>query len=124
MNIETQADIERLMIERNISLVFKPSVTEQPDGTWVALYPGAQWSVSGRDAQQARQRLHDEQLARMRDPATLDWKIEAVRRHFSEDGPVEGVYALDNDITDHVLDVGTPAALGAAVRAIEQQRRR
>lgn len=122
MNVETQADIERLMIERNVSFVFKPSVTEQPDGTWIARYPGAQWSVRGSDAQQARQRLHDEQLARMRDPAACDWKIEAVRQHFSE-GPVEGVYALDNDITDRVLDVGTPGALEAAVAAIEQQRR-
>ncbi|ETZ29188.1 hypothetical protein L843_5503 [Mycobacterium intracellulare MIN_061107_1834] len=42
--------------------------------------------MRGRDAQQARQLLHDEQLARMRDPAARDWKIEAVRQHFSE-GP-------------------------------------
>ncbi|EUA17378.1 hypothetical protein I552_0579 [Mycobacterium xenopi 3993] len=46
MKIETQADVERLMAERNISFVFRPSITEQPDGTWIACYPGADWSVS------------------------------------------------------------------------------
>ncbi|WP_168710598.1 hypothetical protein [Mycobacterium intracellulare] len=123
MEIETQADIERLMVERNVSFVFKPAVTEQSDGTWVARYPGADWSVSGKDADQARQRLHDAQLAQMGDPDRRDWKITAVRQYLSH-GPGEGVYALDNDITDRVLDDGTPAALDAALAAIEQQRRR
>lgn len=53
MNVETQADIERLMVERKISFVFRPCITEQPDGTWVALYPAADWSVIGRDADDA-----------------------------------------------------------------------
>lgn len=123
MDIETQADIERLMVERNVSFVFRAVVTEQPDGTWVARYPGAQWSVRGRDAQHVRQLLLDEQIARMRDPSERDWKIAAVRQHFSQ-GPIDGVYVLDNNTVDHVLDAGTSDALDAALATVEQRRRR
>ncbi|CQD24577.1 hypothetical protein BN1232_06270 [Mycobacterium lentiflavum] len=119
MNVETQADIERVMVQRNVSFVFRPSVTEQADGNWIARYPGADWSVSGRDADEARQRLHAEQLSRMGDSTHADWKIEAVRQYL-ENGPIDGVYALDNDTVDRVVDAGTPAALDAAVAAIDQ----
>jgi len=114
MKIESQADIERLMVERNISFVFRPSVDKQPDGTWVARYPCADWSVTGRHSDEARQRLHAEQFSRMREPDHSDWKVEAVCQHFAE-GPVNGVYELDNDIADRVIDAGTQAALDAAV---------
>ncbi|UQB93086.1 MULTISPECIES: hypothetical protein [Mycobacterium] len=114
MNVETQADIERLMVERKISFVFRPCITERPDGTWVARYPAADWSVTGRDADEARQRLHAEQLARIRDPNRSDWKVDAVRRHFAE-GPLDGVYELDNAVADRVIEAGTQAALNAAV---------
>lgn len=121
MNVETQADIERLMVERKISFVFRPCITEQSDGTWVARYPAADWSVTGRDVDEARECLRAEQLTRMRDPSYSDWKIEAVRQHFAA-GPVDGVYELDNDIADCVVDTGTQAALDAAVAAIERRR--
>lgn len=116
MRVESQADIERVMVERKVSFVFRPSVTEQSDGTWVARYPGADWSVSGRDADEARQRLHAEQLSRMGDSTYTDWKIEAVRQYL-EDGPIDGVYALDNHTVDRVVETGTRAALDAAVAA-------
>lgn len=119
MIVETQADIERVMVERNISFVFKPSVTEQPDGSWIARYPGADWSVSGGDAAEARQRLHAEELARMGDSTHADWKIEAVRQYL-EKGHLEGVYALDNGTVDQVVDAGTSAALDAALAAVER----
>ncbi|EUA36335.1 hypothetical protein I549_1923 [Mycobacterium avium subsp. avium 2285 (R)] len=123
MKIETQADVERLMAERNISFVFRPSITAQPDGTWIARYPGADWSVSGRDAEEARRALHAEELTRMRDPNNADWKVEAVRRHLTE-GPIDGVYQLDNETADRVIDDGTQAALDAEIAAIDQQRER
>ncbi|EUA65509.1 hypothetical protein I553_10806 [Mycobacterium xenopi 4042] len=84
VKIENQADVERIMAERNISFVFRPSITAQPDGTWIARYPGADWSVSGRDADEARRRLHAEELTRMRDPNHSEWKVNAVRRHLTE----------------------------------------
>ncbi|WP_442931917.1 hypothetical protein [Mycobacterium sp. 050134] len=118
-DIESQADIERLMVERNISFVFRLSVTEQPDGTWVARYPGSDWSVVGRGSDEARQRLHAEQLARMRDPNLSDWKVDAVRRHFAG-GPVDGLYELDNAFADRVIEVGTQAALDAALPSVSR----
>lgn len=121
MRIETQADVERVMLERNVSFVFRPCITEQPDGSWNACYPGAQWSVSGRDADEARNRLHAEELTRMRDPNHSDWKVEAVRRHLNE-GPIEGVYELDNATADRVVDEGTQAALDSELAAIDQRR--
>ncbi|MCA4734127.1 hypothetical protein H8Z64_07185 [Mycobacterium avium subsp. hominissuis] len=114
MQIQSQADIERLMIERNVSFVFRPSVAELPDGTWVARYPAADWSVMGCCSEEARQRLHAEQLSRMRGANHSDWKVEAVVRHFAE-GPVTGVYELDNAVADSVIEAGTQEALDAAV---------
>lgn len=119
MKIESQTDVERVMAERDISFVFRPLMTEQPDGSYVARYPGADWSVTGPDSDQARTRLRDEELARIGDPTTADWKINAVRLHLSE-GPIDGVYELSNETADRVIDAGTPAALDAEIAAIER----
>lgn len=121
VKIENQADVERIMAERNISFVFRPSITAQPDGTWIARYPGADWSVSGRDADEARRRLHAEELTRMRDPNHSEWKVNAVRRHLTE-GPIDGVYELDNETADQVINAGTQAALDAEISAIDHRR--
>lgn len=120
MDVETQADIERVMVERNVSFVFKPCIIEQPDGSWLARYPGADWSVSGGDETAARQRLRAEQLARMGDSTHVDWKIQAVRQYL-ENGHADGVYVLDNDTVDQVIDAGTSAALDAAVAAVDHR---
>lgn len=121
MRIETQADVERVMMDRNMSFVFRPCITEQPGGSWNAFYPGAGWSVSGRDADEARSRLRAEEFTRMRDPNHADWKVEAVRRHLTE-GPIEGVYELDNATADRVVDEGTQAALDTEIAAIDRRR--
>jgi hypothetical protein len=122
VTIETQADVERLMIERNVSFVFDPLLTEQPDRTWVARYPGTDWSVIGHSSDDARARLRAEELNRMTNPGASSWKINAVRQHV-EHGPIAGVYELDNDAADRIIQDGTPAALAAEIAAIEQQRR-
>src|SRR5258708_32829173 len=106
MKVETPADIERLMVERNISLVFGPSVTVQPDGSWAACYQAADLSVRGHDADEARQRLYAEQLTRMRDPNHSDWKVEAVLRHLA-DVPIDGDYEGNNGVADQLIDAGT-----------------
>jgi hypothetical protein len=43
MTIETQADVERIMLDRGVSFVFQPVLTEQPGGGWIAHYPAADW---------------------------------------------------------------------------------
>lgn len=123
MKIETQADVERVMAERNISFVFRPVITEQPDGTCNARYPGATWSATGSDPDEARRQLRAEELARIQDPANADWKVEAVRRHLAE-GPIDGVYELDNQTADQVIDAGTLEALDDEIATIERQRSR
>lgn len=122
MTIETQADVERLMIERNVSFVFEPLLTEQPDRRWVARYPGTDWSVTGHSSDDARGRLRSEELNRMTSSEASSWKINAVRQHI-EHGPIAGVYELDNDTADRIIQGGTPAALAAEIAAIDQRRR-
>jgi len=114
--ITTQADVERIMIERNVTFVFKPLITEQPDGTWTARYPGADWSVTGDTEADARAQLRAEELRIIDTPAATDWKINAVREHF-ENGPVPGVHVLDNAAADRALAAGTPEAMSAEIAA-------
>ncbi|EUA17379.1 hypothetical protein I552_0580 [Mycobacterium xenopi 3993] len=47
--------------------------------------------------------------------------MEAVRRHLTE-GPIDGVYELDNETADRVIDDGTQAALDAEIALIDQER--
>lgn len=86
MNIHSRDDMADLMRERGVSFVFTPVVAEQPDGTWVAHYPGAEWEVTADDAETARLRLRAAEQDRMRDPAGSDWQVAAVRKYLTE-GP-------------------------------------
>lgn len=116
MAIETQEDIERIMLERNVAFHFETLLTEQPEGSWVARYPGADWSVTGSDKEQAGQRLRAEILQRIGTPDAHKWKINAVRRHI-ENGPIVGVYEIPNADFDRAVEVGTTEALDAVLAA-------
>jgi hypothetical protein len=120
VTIRTQADVERIMVERNVSFVFDPLISQQPDGAWLARYPGADWSVTADNADEARAQLRVEELRRMSDPEASSWKINAVRLHV-EHGPVDGVYELDNTAADRAIQAGTPAALDAEIAAIKHR---
>lgn len=119
MAIETQEDVERIMLERDVAFHFDPLLTEQPDGSWVARYPGADWSVTGSDKEQAGQRLRAEILQRIGTPDAHKWKINAVRHHI-ENGPIVGVYEIPNADFDRAVEVGT----GAVDAALEAARNR
>jgi hypothetical protein len=121
MAIETQADVERIMLVRDISFVFQP-VVEQRDGGWVARYPAADWHATGDTAGQARARLREQELQRMGTPAATEWKIAAVRQHV-EDGPIPGVYELDNAAAGRAIDAGTTEAMNAALASAAVKRR-
>lgn len=121
MTIETQADVERIMLDRNVSFVFQPVLTEQPDHTWIARYPGADWHTTGDTADQARARLRDKELQQIGTPEATDWKINAVRQHI-EHGPIPGVYELDNTAADRALAAGTPEAMNTEIAALQRRQ--
>ena len=68
--------------------------------------PATRAPIGQSSADEARRRLHAEQLTRMRDPNYSDWKVQAIRQHFAE-GPIDGVYELDNVVADRVVDDGS-----------------
>ncbi|WP_293003779.1 hypothetical protein [Mycobacterium sp.] len=117
MTITTQADVERIMIDRDISFHFQPLVAEQEDGSWTAAYPGADWNVTGATADEARAQLRAEELQRIGTAEAASWKVNAVRQHI-EQGPIPGVYELDNAAADDAIAAGTTAAMNAAIAAL------
>lgn len=74
--------------------VVRPLVTDQGDGTWRAAYPESDWFVTGTSAAQARQKLHDEAVQRLRngdqDTTRSD---DLLDRHLAN--PIPGVYMVD-----------------------------
>jgi hypothetical protein len=46
------------MAERNAAFIFRPIVSQQPDGSWRARYPGAEWSVTATSSTGATHKLH------------------------------------------------------------------
>ncbi|MGJ6127032.1 hypothetical protein QN239_31065 [Mycolicibacterium sp. Y3] len=122
MKIETQADVERLMMEQGIAIHFRPIISEQPGGTWIARYPCASWFATGSDANDARERLREEGIRHMPDPANAEWKVEAVRRYYA-DGPLEGVYIFDKETADRIFATdATTEALDNEIAAIDRRR--
>jgi hypothetical protein len=119
MTITTQADVERIMVDRDISFHFQPVLTEQADGTWTAAYPASDWHASGATADAAREQLRAEELRRIGTPEATSWKINAVRQHV-EHGPIPGVYELDNAAADDAIAAGTTEAMNAAIAALSQ----
>lgn len=109
------------MVERNVSFHFQPLLTEQPDSTWIARYPGAAWSVTGSSQADARARLRAEELRRVDTPDASAWKINAVRQHIDH-GPIPGVVELDNAAADRAIRAGTPEAMNAELAAVDYRR--
>jgi hypothetical protein len=121
MTIETQDDVARIMIDRDVSFHFQPILTEQPDGTWIAHYPTADWTVTGTSEQDARAKLRAEELRLIGTPEATNWKINAVRQHI-EHGPIPGVYELDNTAADRAIAAGTPQAMNVEIDALQHRR--
>lgn len=121
MNIHTRDDMADLMRERGVSFVFTPVVTKQPDGTWLAQYPGADWDVTADDAETARLRLRAAEQDRMCDPAGSDWQVAAVHKYLTE-GPIAGVYELDAEASARIHASCDEAQLDAMLEAIDRQR--
>ncbi|WP_292981276.1 hypothetical protein [Mycobacterium sp.] len=121
MTIETQDDYDELLRTTGTSFVFLPLLTHNPDGTWTARYPGADWDVTAPDEAGARQQLHDAQRQRLGDPAKGDWQLNAVREHFAH-GPIPGVYHLDAETAARVHNPPSEEELNKAIAHIDRQR--
>jgi hypothetical protein len=92
---------------------------EESGQSWTAGYPGANWSVTGRSSDEALQRLGEEFTRRQNageDP--LAYAEAVYRRHLRE--PVEGVYAVDNELYRKLVHAAAPERK----RAIEEAERR
>lgn len=119
--INTRDDYDELLRTTGKSFVFIPIVTHNPDGTWTARYPGANWDVTADDEAGARQKLYDSKLQRLGDPAEGDWELNAVREHFAH-GPIPGVYELDAETAARVHNPPSEEKLDKAIAAIDRQR--
>jgi hypothetical protein len=98
----------------------EPQTKQDGDG-WMAAYPGADWSVSGRTRDEALQRLGEE-FARRQNAGedVLGYATDIYRRHLREH--VEGVYAVDNDLYREL--VHAPAdERKCAIEEAERRRR-
>jgi hypothetical protein len=87
--------------------------------SWTALYPDANWSVSGGSREEALQRLGEEFVRRQnagQDP--LGYAEAVYRRHLRT--PEAGVYAVDNELYREL--VHAPAS--ERKRVIEEAERR
>jgi hypothetical protein len=92
---------------------------ERTGESWRASYPGADWSVTGRSAQEALGRLGEEFVRRQNaGEEPLAYADAVYRRHLRE--PVPGVYAVDNQLYRQL--VHAPAA--ERKRTIEEAERR
>ncbi|MCA2249779.1 hypothetical protein JF729_18540 [Mycobacterium intracellulare] len=114
-------ELADIMRERGTAFVFRPQVHRQSDGSWLAHYPGADWSVTGDDSLSALEKLGQAQLDRLRDPGEADWQTAAVRQHL-ENGPVPGVYEIDNETHARIHSSQDPQAeLNAVIAALDRQ---
>jgi hypothetical protein len=92
---------------------------EMSGESWTALYPDANWSVSGGSREEALQRLGEEFVRRQNageDP--LAYAEAVYQRHLRT--PVAGVYAVDNELYREL--VHAPAS--ERKRVIEEAERR
>jgi hypothetical protein len=98
----------------------KPQVRDDGD-EWTASYPGADWSVSGRSREDALHNLGEE-FKRKQNAGedALAYADDVYRRHLRE--PVEGVYAVDNELYRQLIDA--PAAERDRVVKEAERRRR
>ena len=84
----------------NAAFIVRPIVSEQPDGSWRARYPEAEWSVTAASSTDAMHKLHAAQLDRLTDPRSAHWQLIALRQHLDH-GPVPGVYEIPADRYHH-----------------------
>jgi hypothetical protein len=119
--VNTQGDVDVSADElRQYAFHMEPQVEERGEA-WTATYPGADWSVSGRSAAEALQRLGEEFVRRQNsghDP--LAYADAVYRRHLRH--PVPGVYAVDNELYRELVQA--PAAERKRVVEKAESRRR
>jgi hypothetical protein len=117
--VSTRADDDVCADElRRYAFHMEPQL-EVEDDSWTALYPDADWSVSGGSREEALQRLGEEFVRRQNageDP--LAYAEAVYRRHLRT--PVVGVYAVDNELYREL--VHAPAS--ERKRVIEEAERR
>lgn len=115
--------LDDIMRERRTAFVFQPQITEQPDHTWRAHYPAADWSVTAPTQDAARAKLEAEMRNRIRDEDAVDWQTAAVHTYL-ENGPIPGVYEIDLDTNERIMTATNPqAALNDVIANIERSRR-
>jgi hypothetical protein len=117
--VSTRADDDVSADElRRYAFHLEPQL-EVDDESWTALYPDADWSVSGGSREEALQRLGEEFVRRQNageDP--LAYAEAVYRRHLRS--PVAGVYAVDNELYRELVH----APGSERKRVIEEAERR
>jgi hypothetical protein len=92
--INSQQDLSDLSHDYGLAFSFDPQVEQQSDGSWNAWYPGQDSVVTAEGREAALAALHKWSIDTMDDRSTRDWQVKAVREHL-QNGPVPGVYVLD-----------------------------
>ncbi|WP_094287323.1 hypothetical protein [Mycobacterium lehmannii] len=119
--MSTRADGEVSADElRQYAFHMEPQV-EQRGESWAAMYPGADWSVSGTSADDALRLLGEEFIRRQNageDP--LAYAEVVYRRHLRE--PVAGVYAVDNELYRKLVHASAPERKRTIEKAESRRR--
>lgn len=89
-------DISTHLYSTGAVFVFRPIIEQRDERTWIARYPGADWSATGTSEDDARQQLHNTARARIGNPDNAAWRDTAIREHLAR-GPIPGVYELTRE---------------------------
>lgn len=102
-------ELADMMRQRRVSFVFRPQVQQHSDGSWIARYPRADWSVTAGSPTAAVHRLREAERDRMGDSRNGQWQAEAARDHLQHPR-TPGVYQLGADMSARITDSRTPEA--------------
>ena len=116
------ADISTHLYTTGSAFVFRPVIEQRDEKTWIARYPGADWSAAGTSADDARNQLHIAALARLGNPDNSTWQDTASREPLTH-GPIPGVYELTREQNTRVDNSPDPeTALEQLLNDIDAQR--
>lgn len=84
--------------EADYVVLVRPQVRQDGNGSWVAQYPEADWSVTGTSEADARAKIRDEFGRRLRngesEPSSLSEDV--LERHRAK--PIPGIYVIDRNV--------------------------
>lgn len=101
------ADVSTHLRTTGAAFVFRPVIEQRDERTWVARYPGADWSATGTSEDDARNQLHKAARARIGNPNNSTWQDTAIHEHLAR-GPIPGVYELTREQNTRVDNSADP----------------